>query len=265
MLFDSHCHLADEKLASDWDAVLHRARDADVGAILNVADTLESAAFIQQQLKNNSYGIEIYATAGVHPQRATEWNDDSSAQLNELLNGERIVAVGEIGLDWFYDETHPEHPGATRERQLQVLAAQLTIARERDLPVVLHNRDADRELLNAIEQFPSVRGVFHCFGGDQEMAQQVLARGFYLGFGGITTFKNAQQVREVVAWCPIERLLIETDAPYLAPVPKRGKTNEPAFIAYTAQFVAELRGMSVDELGAQTARNAQQLFGLAFS
>ncbi len=265
MLFDSHCHLADEKLASDWDAVLQRARDAKVSAILNVADTLETAAFIQQQLKNDSIGIEIYATAGVHPQRALEWNDATSpARLEELLNGERVVAVGEIGLDWFYDETHPEYPGATRERQVQVLAAQLQIAREHDLPVIIHNRDADRELLSAIEQFPGVRGVFHCFTGDRELAQQVLALGFTLGFGGMTTFKNAHQVRDVAQWCPMEKLLIETDAPYLAPVPQRGKANEPSFIAHTAQFLAELRGMSVEELGAQTARNAQQLFGVTF-
>ncbi len=265
MLFDSHCHLADEKLASDWDAVLQRAHAANVSAILNVADSLETATFIQQQLQQPTHNVEIYASAGVHPQRALEWDDDGSPQrLRELLQNQRMVAVGEIGLDWFYDDSHAEYPGATRARQIEVLRAQMQIARELDLPVVLHNRDADQVLLNAIKSVPGARGVVHCFTGDRELAQQVLAQGFYLGFGGIMTFKNSHIVREVAKWCPVERLLIETDAPYLAPVPKRGKTNEPAFVAYTAQFLAELRGVTIEDLGAQTARNAQQLFGIAF-
>jgi TatD DNase family protein len=263
MLFDTHCHLAAPALAPRLDELLHNAREAGVSAILNVGDNLESSARAIEQAASTCGpgGVQVLAAAGVHPQRALEWDFESSeAELRTLLQHPKVVALGEIGLDFFYDETHAEHPGAPRPRQEQVLAAQLHIARELDLPVVLHNREADERLLGVVGDFPGVRGVFHCFASEQSVAEQVLALGFHLGFGGMATFKNAQSVRDVAAWCPIDRLLIETDAPYLAPVPMRGKTNEPAFVAHTATFLADLRGLPLVEFARATSENARSLF-----
>jgi TatD DNase family protein len=263
MLFDSHCHLASPQLGLHLHDLLARASEAGVSAILNVGDTLQSSQLAQQQAASTcAHGVEIYASAGVHPQNALSWDANSEAALREILSRPRVVAVGEIGLDFFYDETHAEHPGATRNVQEQVLEAQLHIARELELPVVIHNREADDRLLAIVKNFPGVRGVFHCFASGLSVAEQVLEAGFHLGFGGMATFKNAHSVREVASWCPLDRMLIETDAPYLAPVPMRGKPNEPAFVAHSARFLAELRGLSLEEFGASTSRNARDLLGL---
>ena len=263
MLFDSHCHLASSALAPQLDALLQRARETNVSAILNIGDSLAASWVAQEQASTWSTSeLEIYASAGVHPHNALQWNQDSPARLRALLSLKRVVAVGEIGLDFFYDETHAEHPGAPRQKQEQVLEAQLHIARELDLPVVIHNREADERLLRIVRGFSGVRGVFHCFASPKEVAEQVLGAGFYLGFGGMATFKNAHLVREIAAWCPLERMLIETDAPYLAPIPMRGKPNEPAFVAHSARFLAELRGLSLEEFAEVTSGNARELFGI---
>lgn len=264
MLFDSHCHLASAALAPQLDALLQRAADANVSAILNIGDSLRSSALAQRQATStcSTSALQIYASAGVHPHNTLQWDVDSEAQLRALLALPRVVAAGEIGLDFFYDENNSEHPGAPRETQERVLEAQLHIARELDFPAVIHNREADGRLLSIVRNFTGVRGVFHCFASAREVAEQVLEAGFFLGFGGMATFKNARLVREVASWCPLERMLIETDAPYLAPVPMRGKPNEPAFVAHSALFLAQLRGLSLEELGAQTSRNARELFGI---
>ncbi len=263
MLFDSHCHLASPALAPQLDALLGRAAEAGVSAILNIGDTLEASALAQQQAQAcSSAQLEVYASAGVHPHNALQWDDESEAQLRALLSLPRVVAVGEIGLDFFYDESHPEHPGAPQKKQEQVLEAHLHIARALELSVVIHSRDSDERLLSVVRNFSGVRGVFHCFASDKDVAQQVLEAGFHLGFGGMATFKNASQVREVAAWCPLERMLIETDAPYLAPVPMRGKSNEPAFVAYSARFLADLRGLELQEFARLTSLNARRLFGI---
>jgi len=197
----------------------------------------------------------------VHPHNSLQWDDASAARLRELLDLPRVVALGEIGLDFFYDESHEEPSiGAPRRVQEQVLEAQLHIASECQLPVVIHNRQADERLLSLVRNFPTVRGVFHCFASSKDVAAQVLEAGFHLGFGGMATFKNAHLVREIAAWCPLQRMLIETDAPYLAPVPMRGKPNEPAFVAHSARFLAQLRGLSVQDFASATSRNARNLF-----
>lgn len=263
MLFDSHCHLASSALAPQIEAVLQRAQQAQVSAILNIGDSLDASALAQQQAQAHSTPqLRIYASAGVHPHNARAWAEDSEARLRELLSLPGVVALGEIGLDFFYDESHSEPAiGAPRKVQEQVLLAQLHMARELGLPVVIHNREADERLLSIVRDFAGVRGVFHCFASAREVAEQVLEAGFHLGFGGMATFKNARSVREVAAWCPLERMLIETDAPYLAPVPMRGKPNEPAFVAHSARFLAKMRGLSLEELAGATSLNARELFG----
>lgn len=265
MFFDSHCHLNSERLAPDFDAILSRARDANVTHFLNIADTFAATKIALQQCEiANARGFSMRATAGVHPQNAHEYahHADARALLEDLLKNENVVAVGEIGLDYFYDETHPEHPGATREVQKKVLRAQIEIAIEHDLPVVIHNRDADDDLLQIVNDYGHLRGVFHCFGSSVEVAHRVLDLGFHLGFTGIITFKNAENVREVARFCPLGKMLIETDAPYLAPTPHRGKTNEPSFVPRVAETLAQLRGLSTEGIGDITTSNARALFGL---
>jgi TatD DNase family protein len=263
MFFDSHCHLTAEALAPQFASVVERARAAQVTKFLNIGDDLAASQSALVQAQNASpHGVQIWSTAGIHPQKAQEWNDSTTGTLRALLAQPEVVAVGEIGLDFFYDDSHPQHPGATREIQEKVLCAQLQLAVELALPVVLHNRDADDRLPSIVRDFPSLRGVFHCFGSPLKVAEDVLQQGFYLGFTGLVTFKNAGAVREVAEACPLDRMLIETDAPYLAPVPHRGKTNEPCFVPLVAQQLAGLHKRSVEEIGDITTRNACTLFGI---
>ncbi len=261
MFFDSHCHLTSDELCGDFNGVLQRAREAQVTGFLNIGDTLTSsrAACVQAQLAA-AQNFEAWATVGVHPQNALQWNADSLAELRALAQHPRVRAIGEIGLDFVYDETHPVYPGAPRAVQESVLREQLQLAIDLNFPVVLHNREADDDLPRIVADFPGLRGVFHCFGSPMEVAQRVLDLGFYLGFTGLVTFKNAQSVRDVAKFCPLDRLLIETDAPYLAPVPFRGKTNEPSYLPHVASIIAALHEKTIEEIGAITANNARQLF-----
>lgn len=260
MFFDSHCHLSDERLFAQLPAVLQRAGDAQVNQILSIAVDLADAAQVQRL----SDGKRVFASVGVHPASALTWDETSPARLMTLAHGRGVVAIGECGLDYVYDDAHPDHPGATRARQAQVFEAQLVAAARLQLPVIIHNRDADEDVLAILRKHrPKLAGgVFHCFGGDWALAQRVLELDFHLGFTGIVTFKNAPELQEVAAKCPLERMLIETDAPYLAPVPHRGQTNEPSFVPFVAQKIAELRGVEREEIGRFTTENARQLFGL---
>jgi TatD DNase family protein len=201
------------------------------------------------------------AAVGVHPQNALQWNDESATELRALAASPNAAAIGEIGLDWVYDDTHAQYPGASRDHQKEVFATQLRLARELDLPVVVHNRDADDDVLEVLASVEDTRGVIHCWAGTVEAAQRALEMGLYLGFTGLVTFKNAESVREVVRLCPLAKLLIETDAPYLAPIPHRGKRNEPAFVPHTARAIAEIKTVSPQELADITRNNALRLFG----
>jgi TatD DNase family protein len=266
MLFDSHCHLTSEPLAPQLSEVLQRARDAAVTRVLNIGDSIAtSRAALAQIPLAQEHGVQMRTSAGVHPQNALEFCFDSTpGVLRELAADKNVVAIGEIGLDFVYDDTHERFPGASRDLQAGVLRAQLELAIELDLPVVIHNREADEALLEIIAEYSrpedNLRGVFHCFGSSPEVARRVLDLGFHLGFTGIVTFKNAPEIREVAALCPSEKLLIETDAPYLAPAPYRGKTNEPSFLPHVAAVVAQTRNVPVEEVASQTTQNAQRLF-----
>ena len=266
MFFDSHCHLTSDALAPQLPGVLQRARDANVTQILNIGDTVESSrAALAQILIAKEYEIEIKTSAGVHPQNALEFCFDSTlGVLREIAADKNVVAIGEIGLDFVYDDNHEKFPGASRELQAKVFRAQLDLAIELDLPVVIHNREADEAILKIIAEYSqpgALRGVFHCFGSSLDVARRVLNLGFHLGFTGIISFKNAPEIREIAAFCPPEKLLIETDAPYLAPAPHRGKTNEPSFVPRIAEVMAEVRHVSIEEIAANTTNNACRLFG----
>ena len=260
MFFDSHCHLSDDRFCSDFDSVLARAEIAQVNRILSISVDLDDATTIARFAD----GKRVWMSAGVHPASALAWNDESDARLLELAQHPNCRAIGECGLDFVYDDKHAQFPGATRARQAEVFEAQLEIAAQLQLPVVIHNREATEEILSILEAWKSrlSGGTFHCFTSDWETAKRVLDLDFHLGFTGIVTFKNAPLVQEVARLCPLERMLIETDAPYLSPVPHRGKTNEPSFVPFVAQKIGELRGQSRDEIGRITTDNARRLFGV---
>lgn len=260
MLVDSHAHIDGEEFDTDRDEVIARAREAGVATILNVGTgdphggNLERAVALAQQYEN------IYAAVGVHPHDARLFDAAAAGRVRKIVRGsKRVVAWGEIGLDYHYDNS-------PRETQREVFRRQLRMAREEDLPVIIHSREADEDTVEILaEEWRDSRraGVLHCFGGGTWMAERALELGFYVSFAGTVTFKKAEPLREVALRIPLARLLVETDCPFLAPVPLRGRRNEPAFVVETARFLANLRGESVEEFARATTRNFARLFDLA--
>jgi len=251
-MIDSHSHIYTEPYAQDRAEVIQRAAQAGIQQLLqvgcNLQDSMDALALAEAHQG-------IYATVGVHPHDASDWNDEVCAGLEALLSNDKVVGWGEIGLDFYYD-TSP------RDAQMIAFAAQMDRARAHDLPVVIHTRDAEPETLAVMEDYLMPRGGHvHCFTGTGEMAEALLARGYHIGFTGIITFRNADALREVVARVPLERLLIETDSPYLAPIPHRGKRNEPAFVAHVAQAVADIKQVNLEQLLAVTDANFRELYG----
>ncbi len=259
-LIDSHAHLADERFADDFDEVLQRARVAGVEAVIAIGYNVASSRGVVDLLgRPTPAGAPVlYGTVGFAPHNVDEADPESMVQVRDLLAHDRVVGVGEIGLDYHYDMP----PKAQRA----IFAQQLEWAVERELPVVIHSREAQQDMVQMITdagaQSGQLRGVIHCFTEDPSMAEQVVDLGFYVSFSGIATFKNAPEVREAIGRVPLERTLIETDAPFLAPVPHRGKRNEPAFVREVAACVAEIHGRSAEEVAEVTAANCRRLFSL---
>lgn len=250
MLTDTHAHLDDEKFAPDLEEVIGRALAAGVTAVLTVASDLRSARSSIALAERFPF---IWAAVGVHPHEAAAAPEDYLSRLAGLARHPKVVAVGEIGLDYHYDFS-------PRPVQREVFRAQLQLARELELPVIVHTREADGDTLAILREAGHGRGVMHCFSGDWAMAAECLALGYHLSFAGTVTFPRSEGLRQVAARVPLDRLLVETDCPYLAPVPKRGRRNEPAFVVYTARTVAELRGITLAELAEATSANARALF-----
>jgi TatD DNase family protein len=247
MLVDSHCHLDDPQFDADREAVIQRALEAGVGQMLAVGS---GPPDLEAGIRLAEAWPHIFASVGVHPHEASKATQETFERMQELLAHPKVVAIGEIGLDYHYDFS-------PREVQREVFSRQLAMARK---PVIIHTREAWDDTLRLLREHPSVTGVFHCFSGGPEEAEQVLEMGFYLSFAGVVTFPKAQQIQEAARMAPSDRLLVETDAPYLAPVPRRGKRNEPAFVLETARRVAELRGESLDQLAAATTENFRRVF-----
>ncbi len=258
MLIDSHCHLDFSKFDRDRETVVQRAREAGVEFIINPGYNLESS---RRAVALAERYPEVYAAVGVHPHEAKTVTDEAVAELRLLAAQPKVVAIGEIGLD-FYRDLSP------REKQRRVFRQLLALATELDLPVIVHDREAHSEVMAILAEniqyaISSFKGVLHAFSGDRAMAEKVFDLGYCLGIAGPVTFRNARRLRALVRELPLKRLLIETDAPYLAPHPYRGKRNEPARVALVAAAVAELHGVGETEVGEQTAAAARQLFGLS--
>ncbi len=251
-MIDTHAHLHDKQFDEDRAAAFARARAAGVESIVSVGcDIADSERGLQVAQE-----FDCYASIGIHPHEAKDAPGDIAAAFLPFFSDPRVIAVGETGLDYFYDHS-------PREAQQAVLRAQLRVARDRDLPVIFHHRDAYDDFVAILrEEFtPGMRGVIHCFTGDAAQAQTYVDEfGLLLGIGGVVTFKTADAVREAVRAVGIDALVLETDCPYLAPIPHRGKRNEPAFVVYTAAKVADVLELGVDEVAAITDRNARGLF-----
>ena len=253
MLFDTHAHYDDEAFDTDRDALLTALPQRGVGLILNPGCDVESSR------KAVTYAVaypHVYAAVGIHPENCGGCTADDLAAIRALAQQPKVVAIGEIGLDYYWEQNPP------RELQQRVLRDQLALAQELDLPVIVHDREAHADSLAIVQEFPAVRGVFHCFSGSVEMARELLKRGWYLGFDGPVTYKNARKTVEVALECPLDRMLLETDSPYMAPVPVRGTRNDSRNVRYIAEKLAALRGLDTDELIRLTAENGRRLFGI---
>lgn len=254
MWIDTHAHIAAPEFTADVDDVVARARQAGVGRIVCVADDLESAV---RAIALSEAHEDVYATAGFHPHNAAKATEEDFARLEELLQHERVVAVGEIGLDYHYEFS-------PRDVQLRVFRRQVQLAHEYGLPIILHSRAAEHAVLDLLKEegVPEAGGVMHCFWGDDGAAERSLAAGLYIGVGGPITFKNTQALRDIIQGLPLDRLVVETDSPYLAPVPNRGKRNEPAFVVHTGEALASLLGQDAEHVAETTSTNASRLFGI---
>ena len=254
MLFDSHCHLEDERFTGEVDAVLERMRAAGVGRCILAGSDLDTSARIAGLTNAHP---NVYGVVGVHPHEAKTWMEDTLPRLTEMLAQTRIVGIGEIGLDYHYDLS-------PRAVQREVFVRQLEFAYEQKVPAVFHVREAHGEVTEIFRERKNrlPGGVLHCFTCSAESAREYLTMGFYISFSGSVTFKNAHHLQEAARYVPLDRLLVETDSPYLAPVPMRGQRNEPAYVRYVAQTVAEIKGVPLETLIDQTTANVETLYGL---
>jgi len=251
-LIDTHCHLTYDPLGSSVDAVLARAKRAGVGWCISIGTDVESSRATVALARREAM---VHAAVGIHPHDARTATDDAIRAIDGLADDPRVVAIGEVGLDCY-------RTPATLDQQVDALHALIEIARRRNLPLLIHCRHAYDPLLAVLRHYPSPwHGLMHCASGPPEFIHAALALGFYISFAGNVTFPNAHALRALVPLVPDDRLLIETDAPFLAPQPVRGKPNEPAYIVHTAAALAQLRGVDVGTLGQLTSRNAKRLFG----
>jgi TatD DNase family protein len=260
MLVDSHCHIDGEQFDGDRDQVISRARDAGVRTMLIVGtgdprtDDFRKAVATAEKYEN------IFASVGVHPHDAKLYDDEAEEHLLQLIGStKKVIAWGEIGLDFYYDHS-------PRDIQIGVFKQQIRKAAELDLPIIIHSRDADKETLDILtcecKRGDFRGGIMHCFGGTAEMAEKLIGLGFLVSFAGNVTFKKADNLRDAARVVPLDKLLVETDCPFLTPVPLRGKRNEPAFVEHTARFLAEFYGVTFETLAEQTTQNFLQFFKL---
>ena len=252
MFVDTHSHLNFPDFSEDYPDVIARAKKAGITVILNVgADLSTSKRAIELAQKEKI----CYAAVGIHPTSANNLKDEDYQELEELAQKKKVVAIGEIGLDYFHNST-------PKEIQKRSFEMQILPAKKLNLPVIIHNRDAHQDVLAVLKEKEVKKGVMHCFSGDINLAREVLSLGLHISFTGNLTYKKNGDLRAVAKEIPLKKLLLETDCPYLPPQPKRGKRNEPSFLVYTAEELAKIKGISLEELGEITTKNARELFGI---
>ena len=252
MLFDTHTHLDDEKFDTDREEVIASLKDAGVSLCVNIGANIETSKASIALAEQYDF---IYAAVGVHPNDVGTMQDEDLKTLEEMTKNPRVVAIGEIGLDYHYDEPEPEVQKVWFEKQLR-------LAEKLGLPYVIHDRDAHADVLEIIKKVGYFNGVMHCFSGSAEMARQVTNLGMYVSIAGQVTFKNAPKVKVVAESVPLDKLLIETDSPYLTPEPFRGKRNNSGYVKYTAAKIAELRGMTAEEIAKITMENGKRFYNI---
>ena len=257
MIFDTHTHYDDEQFEEDRDSLLCSLAEQGVGAVANMGASMRGAKDSVELAKKYPF---VYAAVGIHPDHAKELNEEEFQVLRVLAEEEKVVAIGEIGLDYYWDSTE-------REDQKYWFKRQLALAQELKLPVVIHSRDAAADTLDIMKEAyqqsgKQLTGVIHCFSYETEMAREYVKMGFYLGIGGVATFKNGRKLKEVIEDTPMEKIVVETDCPYLAPVPFRGKRNSSELLHYVVTAIAELKGISEEEVERITWENACNLYRL---
>ena len=253
MLFDTHAHYDDERFDGDREALLAGMPEKNVGLIVNPGCDISSSRTAVALAESFDF---VYAAVGIHPENCGDFEPSMIDRLRQMAKNPRVVAIGEIGLDYYWAENPP------RELQQEVLRRQLRLAEELGLPVIIHDRDAHGDSLDIVREVPRVRGVFHCFAGSAEMARELIKMGWMLSFNGAVTFKNAKKAPEVVAAVPLEKLMIETDAPYLTPVPHRGERNDSSYVRLVAEKIAQIKGLTPEEVEKATWENGRRFFGV---
>ena len=251
-LIDTHCHLNDEQYDADVTAVIERARSKSIVWLINIGYDVESS---RKAIRQASLYPDVKATVGIHPHDASTLTKASLSELESLATSESVVAFGEIGLDYYYDNS-------PRDVQREAFSLQMKLAKELKLPVVIHSRDATNDTLEILREYAPLQGIMHCFSGSLETAQICMDLGLHIAFGGAITFKNAPRLRKVVEGVSWDRILVETDCPYLSPEPLRGRRNEPAYLQYTLAKLAEIKQVSLEEAARISTENARTVFDL---
>ena len=254
MIFDTHAHYDDEAFNEDRDALLNSLPEHGIEAVVNIGASIQSTKNSLELMKRYPF---VYAAVGVHPNETGELNEQLMDWLRHVAGEKKVVAIGEIGLDYYWNEPEPEV-------QKHWFVRQLALAREVDLPIVVHSRDAAKDTLDIIkaERAGELGGVIHCFSYGVEMAREYLTLGFYLGIGGVLTFNNGRKLKEVVEYMPLEQIVLETDCPYLSPVPNRGKRNSSLNLPYVVEAVSQIKGVPPEEVIAVTEKNAKKMYRL---
>ena len=253
MLFDTHAHLNDPAFDPDREELMAGLAAKGIGYVMNAGCSLESSRDIIQMAEQYPW---LYGSVGSHPDSADEVNEEVIEAYRQMAKHEKVKAIGEIGLDYYYEDI-------PREIQKNAFRMQMALANELDMPVIIHEREAHDDGMRIVKEFPKVKGVFHCYSGSAEMARQLVNMGWYIGFTGVLTFKNARKAVETAASIPLDRIVLETDCPFMAPEPFRGKRNDPGYLPKMAEKLAEIRGLSPEEVEKITTENAKRLYRIS--
>lgn len=253
VIFDTHAHYDSDSFDGDRDEVLKQIKESGVAFVLNCSSDYESIKKTYNLTKENDF---IYGALGIHPTDANDFNEDVKLEIIEYIkSNEKILAIGEIGLDYYWDEN------PSKEVQKSVFRAQMSLARELNLPVVIHDRDAHGDTLEIMKEYPEVKGIVHCFSGSSEFANECIKLGYYIGITGVVTFKNSKKIVDVVKAVPIEKLLVETDCPYMTPEPNRGKRNKSDYISHIIEQIAQIKEIDPKEVNMVVNDNFMRLIG----